>query len=138
MKIKMSDVTERRVVEHIDTCLNTTRTVWEIMTLKTLHEQFGFGEKRLQQFADVQQENYDHISREMSITDSYKKSSTATNLDAALIRAVRDLRRDGIDYRKILKCDDQLVIIEKDGKKFSVDECVDRMMSEEEERRRGS
>lgn len=138
MKIKMSDVTERRVVEHIDICLNTTRTVWEIMTLKTLHEQFGFGEKRLQQFADAQQENYDRISREMSITDSYKKSSTATNLDTALIRAVRDLRRDGIDYRKILKCDDQLVIIEKDGKKFSVDECVDRMMSEEEERRRGS
>ena len=66
----------------------------------------------------------------MSLTDTYK-NRTASNLDAALIRAVRDLRHDGIDYRKILDCGNVLIIVEKDGKKFSVDDCVDKILERE-------
>ena len=135
MNINMKSYAEKKVVEHIDTCLNTTRTIWEIMTIRVLHEEFGFGEKRLMQFAKALEESYDHISREMSITDSYKKSSVATNLDTAVIRAVMALRRDGIDYRRVLSCEDTLVIIEKDGKRFSIDEYVDREIERENERR---
>lgn len=125
MNINIHKANERRFAEIMDTTLNTTRTVWEIMTLKTLHDDFGFGEKRLMQFADALRENYGGFNREMSLTDTYK-NRTASNLDAALIRAVRDLRHDGIDYRKILDCGNVLIIVEKDGKKFSVDDCVDK------------
>lgn len=85
---------------------------------------------RLMQFADALRENYSGFNREMSLTDTYK-NRTASNLDAALIRAVRDLRHDGIDYRKILDCGNVLIIVEKDGKKFSVDDCVDKMLEQE-------
>lgn len=114
MNINIHKANERRFAEIMDTTLNTTRTVWEIMTLKTLHDDFGFGEKRLMQFADALRENYGGFNREMSLTDTYK-NRTASNLDAALIRAVRDLRHDGIDYRKILDCGNVLIIVEKDG-----------------------
>lgn len=130
MNINIHKANERRFAEIMDTTLNTTRTVWEIMTLKTLHEDFGFGEKRLMQFADALRENYGGFNREMSLTDTYK-NRTASNLDAALIRAVRDLRHDGIDYRKILDCSNVLIIVEKDGKKFSVDDCVDKILEQE-------
>lgn len=93
MNINIHKANERRFAEIMDTTLNTTRTVWEIMTLKTLHDDFGFGEKRLMQFADALRENYGGFNREMSLTDTYK-NRTASNLDAALIRAVRDLRHD--------------------------------------------
>ena len=131
MNINMRQANERRFVEHIDTTLNTTRTIWEIMTLKTLHEEFGFGEKRLEQFAEALQINYSGLSREMSLTDTYKKGSTATNLDTAMIRAVRDLRAAGIDYRKILGCDNMLIFIEKDGKQVDIDEYVDKIIERE-------
>lgn len=58
MNINIHKANERRFAEIMDTTLNTTRTVWEIMTLKTLHDDFGFGEKRLMQFADALRENY--------------------------------------------------------------------------------
>lgn len=130
MNINIHKANERRFAEIMDTTLNTTRTVWEIMTLKTLHDDFGFGEKRLMQFADALRENYGGFNREMSLTDTYK-NRTASNLDAALIRAVRDLRHDGIDYRKILDYGNVLIIVEKDGKKFSVDDCVDKILEQE-------
>lgn len=130
MNINIHKANERRFAEIMDTTLNTTRTFWEIMTLKTLHDDFGFGEKRLMQFADALRENYGGFNREMSLTDTYK-NRTASNLDAALIRAVRDLRHDGIDYRKILDCGNVLIIVEKDGKKFSVDDCVDKILEQE-------
>lgn len=128
MNINMRQANERRFVEHIDTVLNTTRTIWEIITLKTLHEEFGFGEKRLEQFAEAMQINYNGLSREMCLTDTYKKGSTATNLDTAMIRTVRDLREDGIDYRKILGDKNMLIFIEKDGKKVDIDEYVDKIL----------
>ena len=130
MNINIHKANERRFAEIMYTTLNTTRTVWEIMTLKTLHDDFGFGEKRLMQFADALRENYGGFNREMSLTDTYK-NRTASNLDAALIRAVRDLRHDGIDYRKILDRGNVLIIVEKDGKKFSVDDCVDKILERE-------
>lgn len=135
MKVNVAESRRRQLMNRVNTALETTRTIWEIMTIKTLHEKFGFGVKRLEQFAEVLQENYEGISREADITDTYKRGSVATNLDTALIRAVRDLRADGIDYRKILGVSaGSLVIVNNDGE-FSVDDFVDKLEKKERERR---
>lgn len=133
MKINIEDVRRRQIIDRLNTALDTTRTIWEIMTIKTLHEEFGFGIKRLEQFAKVLEKNYDGISREADLTDTFK-SGPATNLDTALTRAVRDLRADGIDYRKILGVEAGSLVIVSGDKKFSVDEFVDKL--EEKERSR--
>ena len=136
MKIDLEAAKRRQLIDRVNTALETTRTIWEIMTIKTLHEDFGFGVKRLEQFAKGLESNYGSISREADLTDTYKRGSVATNLDTALIRAVRDLRADGIDYRKILGIDSgSLVIVNDDGSKFSVDDFVDKLEQKERERK---
>lgn len=136
MKIDLEAAKRRQLIDRVNTALETTRTIWEIMTIKTLHEDFGFGVKRLKQFAKGLESNYSSISREADLTDTYKRGSVATNLDTALIRAVRDLRADGIDYRKILGIESgSLVIVNNDGSKFSVDDFVDKLEQKERERK---
>lgn len=136
MKIDLEAAKRRQLIDRVNTALETTRTIWEIMTIKTLHEDFGFGVKRLEQFAKGLESNYGSISREADLTDTYKRGSVATNLDTALIRAVRDLRADGIDYRKILGIESgSLVIVNDDGSKFSVDDFVDKLEQKERERK---
>lgn len=135
MKIDLEAAKRRQLIDRVNTALETTRTIWEIMTIKTLHEKFGFGVKRLEQFAEVLQENYEGISREADITDTYKRGSVATNLDTALIRAVRDLRADGIDYRQILGIESGSLVIVNDDGEFSVDDFVDKLEKKERERR---
>lgn len=136
MKIDLEAARRRQLIDRVNTALETTRTIWEIMTIKTLHEDFGFGVKRLKQFAKELESNYGNISREADLTDTYKRGSVATNLDTALIRAVRDLRADGIDYRKILGVSaGSLVIVNDDGSKFSVDDFVDKLEQKERERK---
>ena len=136
MKIDLEAAKRRQLIDRVNTALETTRTIWEIMTIKTLHEDFGFGVKRLEQFAKGLESNYGSMSREADLTDTYKRGSVATNLDTALIRAVRDLRADGIDYRKILGIESgSLVIVNDDGSKFSVDDFVDKLEQKERERK---
>lgn len=135
MKVNVAESQRRQLMNRVNTALETTRTIWEIMTIKTPHEKFGFGVKRLEQFAEVLQENYEGISREADITDTYKRGSVATNLDTALIRAVRDLRADGIDYRKILGVSAGSLVIVNDDGEFSVDDFVDKLEKKERERR---
>lgn len=136
MKIDLEAAKRRQLIDRVNTALETSRTIWEIMTVKTLHEDFGFGVKRLEQFAKGLENNYGNISREADLTDTYKRGSVATNLDTALIRAVRDLRADGIDYRQILGIESgSLVIVNDDGSKFSVDDFVDKLEQKERERK---
>lgn len=129
MNIDMKKVREKQFKEHISEIMETTRLILEIMALKTLHENFGFGKKRLKEYGDALHGNYDGLSREMHLTDTYKSKST--NLDTAVIRAVIALRRDGIDYREVLGCDGRLLFVEKDGKRFSVDDFVDKQLERE-------
>lgn len=137
MKINVGETQRRRLVERVEKAMVTSQTIWEILTLKTLHEEFGFGEKRLKDFAKAQQENYIGFSREADMTDSYKRESVATNLDTALIRAIMALRRDGIDYREILGCENKLYILGEGDEVFSVDDHVEKLLEKERERREG-
>ena len=130
MNIDMRKVKEKQFREHISEIMETTRLILEIMVLKTLHENFGFGKKRLKEYGGALSENYGGLSREMHLTDTYRDKA-ATNLDTAVIRAVMALRRDGIDYRDILGCDGRLLFVERDGKRFNVDEFVDKELERE-------
>lgn len=135
MKVNVAESQRRQLMNRVNTALETTRTIWEIMTIKTLHEEFGFGINRLERFAKVLEKNYEGISREADLTDTYKRGSVATNLDTALIRAVRDLRADGIDYRKVLGVEKGTLVIIDGDKQFSVDDFVEKLEEKERERR---
>lgn len=135
MKINIKEIQQRQIIDRVNTALETTRTIWEIMTITTLHEEFGFGVKRLEQFAEALEKNYDGISREANLTDTCKRGSVATNLDTALIRAVRSLRADGIDYRKILGIENGSLVIVGENGSFSVDDFVDKLEEKERERK---
>ena len=50
-----------------------------------------------------------------------------TDIDTAIICAIRELRRAGIDHREILGDDCRLVVIDEDGKEKDLDEVVDKI-----------
>ena len=136
MKINIRKSQERQVVEKLNTALTTSRTIWELLTIVTLHEEFGFGRKRLLDFSAQLQKNYNGFSREADLTDTFKQKCKATNLDTAVIRAVRALRADGIDYREILNmAPGTLVIANPDNTQVDVDLFIDRLEQREAERK---
>ncbi len=106
----------------------TVKRLWELMTILTLHREFGFGTQRLKRFADSLKETCLNFTRESVITDAYdRKRREFTNIDTAIIFALRELRKDGIDHREILGTDDELVITDENGKQTNLDEFLDGM-----------
>lgn len=105
------------------------KTLFNILTLKTLHEEFGFGTKRLKRFWDALNENYYDIHERASCTDDKNnphRKDEYTNLFEATVRAVSDLKRDGIDYRDILGPDSILVFVDEKGHQKDIYEFVER------------
>ncbi len=107
---------------------STVKRLWELMTILTLHREFGFGEKQLKQFADSLRETCAEFSNEAVSSDKYdRKKREYTNLDTAIIHTLMELRRDGIDHREILGTDTELVITDEDGKQINLDDFLDKM-----------
>lgn len=91
-----------------------------------LHREFGFGEKRLKRFANTLNDIYEEFMQKSAVTDKYdKKRRELSNVDAAIIQVLRELRRDGIDHRDILGNTEELVIIDEDGTRRNLDDIVD-------------
>lgn len=117
-----------RVAEGIAKTQGTVKRLWELMTILTLHREFGFGKERLKRFADSLNETCLDFTRESAITDAYdRKKRELTNIDTAIIRVLIELRRDGIDHRNILGTDEELVITDENGRQTNLDEFLDRM-----------
>lgn len=107
MKCNVKDSLRRQITAEISSVLDEQRLVWELLTLAVLHEQ-GFGEKRLERWGEAMQKKYNEFTIESSCTDILHKrgANKMTNIDTAVIRILRDLRRDNIDYLKILDIED--------------------------------
>lgn len=104
----------------------TVKRLWEMSTLLALHREFGFGEKRLKRFANTLNDIYEEFMQKSAVTDKYdKKRRELSNVDAAIIQVLRELRRDGIDHRDILGNTEELVIIDEDGTRRNLDDIVD-------------
>lgn len=82
--------------------LDLTKTIWDLCLLNTLHDDFGFGEKRLKQFYKKLEETQNRFSEFACATvERY------TNIDSAVIRLLVNL--DNIDYKNILGIDEILM-----------------------------
>ena len=107
---------------------NTVKRLWELLALIALHREFGFGAKRLKQFADSLNDIYDDFMKRASVTDKFdKKRRELTDIDSAIIFALRELRRSKIDHRDILGGNEKLVIIDEHGKQTDLDDLLDRI-----------
>ena len=122
MKCNVKDSLRRQIAAEISSVLDEQRLGWELLTLAVLHEQ-GFGEKRLKRWGEAMQKKYNEFTIESSCTDILHKrgANKMTNIDTAVIRILRDLRRGKIDYLKILYLEDNKI----NGK--SVETILDKM-----------
>ncbi len=104
----------------------TVKRLWEMSTLLALHREFGFGERRLKRFANTLNDIYEEFMQKSAVTDKYdKKRRELSNIDAAIIQVLKELRRDGIDHRDILGNTEELVMIDEDGTRRNLDDIVD-------------
>lgn len=126
MKSNYEAVLKNRIASDVSTASSTIKRLWEICTLIVLHRYFYLNEEGLREFANDMREVYSEFTRLASASDPYdKKHRELTNIDYAIISAIRELRRDGIDHRDILGDDEQLIIIDEDGKQTNLDDFVD-------------
>lgn len=51
---------------------NTVKRLWELLAL---HREFGFGKKRLKQFADSLNDIYDDFMKRAAVTDRFDKKT---------------------------------------------------------------
>ena len=138
MKCNFKERQRKENVDRLSRTLDTVKRLWEMASILALHREFGFGEKRLKQFAETVSEVYAEIDSRASITDSYNRSGRKmTNLDEAVIRVIRELRADGIDHREILGDDEKLVIFREDGSEIDLDRFVDELEKRDKMRAEG-
>lgn len=81
--------------------LELTKIIWDLILMNTLHNEFGFGEKRIKKFYESFREFQKWFTEYACSTD--EKKETYTNMDAAIIRLINDL--DDIDWKEILNID---------------------------------
>lgn len=113
-------------IDRLSGTIDTVKRLWELATLLALIREFGFGAKRLKRFAEALRGIYSEIDARASITDMYdEKNRKMTNIDAAIIKVIRELRAAGIDHREILDDDEKLVIFREGGTQIDLDEFVD-------------
>lgn len=82
--------------------LDLTKTIWDLCLLNTLHDSFGFGEKRLKQFYEKLEETQSQFSEFACAT-----GERYANIDSAVIRLLVNL--DNINYKDILGIDEILM-----------------------------
>ena len=128
MKCNYKNVLKRQVAKDIDSTMGTVKRLWELLTLLTLHREFGFGKERLKRFAEAQLDMTLEFTERATASDKYdRKRGEYTNIDGAIINALRELRADGIDHREILGENEEFVIIDENGKQRNLDEFLDSM-----------
>lgn len=104
----------------------TVTRLWELSALLALHREFGFGKERLKRFAYALNDIYEEFMTNASATDKYdKKRRELSDIDTAIIRILKELRRDGIDHRDILGTSEELVMIDENGKCSNLDDILD-------------
>ncbi len=114
--------------KHIEQAQSSVKRLWEIATLLALHREFGFGKERIKRFVNCLNEVYSEFMTRASVTDKYdRKKRELSDIDTAIIFILRELRKSGIDHREILGNDEQLVIIEEDGKVVNLDDVLDKI-----------
>ena len=116
------------VAKHIEQTQSSVKRLWEITTLLALHREFGFGKERIKRFVKCLNEVRAEFMARASSTDKYdRKKRELTDIDTAIIILLRELRESGIDHREILGDDEQLVIIEENGKVVNLDDVLDKI-----------
>ncbi len=116
------------VSKHIEQTQGAVKRLWEITSLLALHREFGFGKERIKRFVNCLNEVRAEFMARASSTDKYdRKKRELSDIDTAIIFILRELRESGIDHREILGNDEQLVIIEEDGKVVNLDDVLDKI-----------
>lgn len=135
MKVDVNGAINRHIAKSVTQTCDTIKRLWELSTLLVLHREFGFGKDRLKRFVDTLRETYSEIQERASVTDAYDRNKREfTNIDEAIIKVLRELRRDGIDHRELLGTDEQLVMVDENGKQVDLDEFLDNLEKIENER----
>lgn len=128
MKCNYKAKLKGQVAHDIAQTSSTIKRLWEVATLVALHREFGFGAKRLKRFVDSITDVYSEFERISASSDKYdRKKREFSNIDTAILMMLRELRRDGIDHRDILGDENELVIIDEDGKQTNLDELLDKI-----------
>ena len=123
MKCNAKESMKRQICQEIAETLDEQRIIWELLTVAVLHDEFGFGQERLERWGDAMQRIYNEFTDESRSTDTPHRKGTKkmSNMDTAIIRRLQGLRSYNIDYRKILGIED----VKVDGE--SIDTVLDRM-----------
>lgn len=123
MKCNAKESMKRQICQEIAETLDDQRIIWELLTVVVLHDEFGFGQERLERWGNAMQKLYNDFTDEARATDTpYRKGSKKmSNMDTAIIRRLQGLRSYGIDYRKILGIED----VKVDGE--NIDAFLDKM-----------
>lgn len=126
MKCNYKRQIQRQLASSDPTVQATVTRLWELSALLALHREFGFGKERLKRFADTLNDIYAEFMQSAAVTDKYdKKHRELSDIDTAIIRILKEFRRDGIDHRDILGSSEELVIVEDDGKHTNLDDVLD-------------
>lgn len=119
------------IAKQIEQTQGSVKRLWEISTLLALHREFGFGKERIKRFVNALNEVQTEFTKRASVTDQYdRKKRSLTDIDTAIILILRELRENGIDHREILGSDEQLVIIEEDGRVVNLDDVLDKIQEQ--------
>ncbi len=123
MKCNPEKSLEARIVNKIVHRLDEQRLLWELLTVVVLHDEFGFGQERLERWGKAMQKLYNDFTQESRSTDTphRKGAPKMTNMDTATIKILRNLKSYGVDYHTILGVDDLKI----DGE--SLDDIINKM-----------
>ena len=123
MKCNVKDSLKRQICQEIAETLDEQRIVWELLTIVVLHDEFGLGQERLERYGKAMQKMYDEFTNESRATDNPHRrgEKKMSNMDTAVIRILRALKSNKIDYHPIL----DIVDMKIDG--VSMDDMLDKM-----------
>lgn len=121
MKCNIKDSIKRQISQEVTDTLNEQLLLRDLLDIVILHEEFGFGQKRLEAWGAARDKLYEKFTIESRCTDNpYRRNAEKmTNLKTAVLGILRDLKGDRIDYHTILGVEELLI----DGK--GVDAIVD-------------
>lgn len=110
--------------------LGVVRRVWELSAILALHREFGFGAARLKRFAEALMAVQTEFNTRATASDAYsRKKQEMTNIDTAIIQAVKELRAAGIDHREVFDDGCEIIITDENGTAKNIDDFVDRLES---------
>lgn len=123
MKCNVKDSLKRQICQEIAETLDEQRIVWELLTIVVLHDEFGLGQERLERYGRAMQKMYDEFTNESRATDNPHRrgEKKMSNMDTAVIRILRALKSNKIDYHPIL----DIVDMKIDG--VSMDDMLDKL-----------